>query len=57
MDADSVSPLVSVECGLERMGPAKGWRAMLAGGYEGELEVPVYCPSCAEREFGEDEAG
>jgi hypothetical protein len=50
--------LVCVECGRETTGPEKGWQAVLAGGVdEDELEVAVYCPACAEREFGEDEAG
>jgi hypothetical protein len=49
--------LVRVECGRETTGPEKGWRAVLASGVEDELEVGVYCPACAEREFGEDEAG
>jgi hypothetical protein len=48
---------VRVECGRETTGPEKGWRAVLASGVEDELEVGVYCPACAEREFGEDEAG
>jgi DNA-directed RNA polymerase subunit RPC12/RpoP len=49
--------LVCVECGRETTAPEKGWQAVLAGGVEDELEVAVYCPDCAEREFGEDEAG
>jgi hypothetical protein len=48
---------VCLECGRETTGAEKGWRAVLAGGVEDELEVAVYCPSCAEREFGENEAG
>jgi hypothetical protein len=46
--------LVCVECRRETTGPEKGWRAVLAGGVEDELGVVVYCPACAEREFGED---
>ena len=49
--------LVCAECGRETIAAEKGWRAVLAGGVEDELEVGVYCPACAEREFGEDEAG
>jgi hypothetical protein len=49
----SVQPdeLVCVDCGRTSTGPEKGWRAVLAGGYEDELEVPVYCPECVEQEF------
>jgi hypothetical protein len=47
------SRLVCVQCG-RRSGPREfGWRVYLAGGYDiGELEVGVYCPECAAREFG-----
>jgi hypothetical protein len=45
--------LLCVECGREAIAPEKGWRAVLAGGVEDELEVRVYCLVCAEREFGE----
>jgi hypothetical protein len=48
---------VCVECGRETNATEKGWRAVLAGDVEDELEVAVYCPVCAEREFGEDGAG
>lgn len=51
-------PLVCVECGALSDERAEGWRAVLAGGLvdgvdRGELEVGVYCPECAEREFSE----
>jgi hypothetical protein len=47
--------LVCAECGrVDRDGEGRGWRADLAGGYDGEeLEVVVVCPSCWERQFGE----
>jgi hypothetical protein len=48
--------LVCVECGRETTSAERVWRAVLAGGVGDELEVAVYCPACAEREFGEDEA-
>jgi hypothetical protein len=35
---------------------ARGWRAFLASGEdenEAEVEVVIFCPACAEREFGE----
>jgi hypothetical protein len=38
---------------MARRSPEKGWRAVLAGGVDDELEVGVYCLVCAEREFGE----
>jgi hypothetical protein len=47
---------VCVECGWETTGPEKGWRAVRAAGVEDDFEVAVYCPACAERGFGEDEA-
>ena len=49
--------LVCFECGREPTGPEKGWRPVLAGAVEDELEVAVCCPACAKREFGEDGAG
>jgi hypothetical protein len=41
-----------VECGEVERGVAPGWRAYLL---TVDREVVVYCPACAEREFGEDE--
>jgi hypothetical protein len=33
---------------------AAGWKAYLSGGFEGEpVQVVVFCPACAEREFAE----
>jgi hypothetical protein len=47
-------PLRCLECGCVSRGAARGWRAIIGGGYEGEpLAVGVYCPACALREFGE----
>jgi hypothetical protein len=45
--------LVCVECGAWSVDGA-GWRAELAPDDEGvdALEVPLYCPDCWEREFG-----
>ena len=37
-----------VECGKETMGSTLDWRANLTV----DDEVCVYCPDCAEREFG-----
>ena len=48
--------LVCVECGRTSTGSAEGWRSLLGGGYDiGELEAPVYCPGCAQAEFGDGE--
>jgi DNA-directed RNA polymerase subunit RPC12/RpoP len=42
-----------VECGEVASGPATGWKAYLAGGFEDDpLEVVVFCPECAFRELG-----
>ncbi|HSL64563.1 MAG TPA: hypothetical protein VK874_07880 [Gaiellaceae bacterium] len=48
------APLVCLECGRQADKQARGWRALIGGGYEGEpREVGVYCPRCAAREFGD----
>ena len=39
--------LSCVECGKETIGSALDWRAIKL-----DDEVLVYCPNCAEREFG-----
>jgi hypothetical protein len=45
------------ECGKVASDQAEGWRAFL-GGWGTETEVVVFCPGCAEREFGSrDENG
>jgi DNA-directed RNA polymerase subunit RPC12/RpoP len=44
--------LVCVECGA-RSADAGGWRGLLAGGYEDELEFGIHCPECAAREFND----
>jgi hypothetical protein len=41
--------LECVECELRSDGEARGWRAYLD---EDSIDVWVYCPECAEREFG-----
>lgn len=47
--------LTCLECGARSDNHARGWRAVMGGGFEGEpVEVGVYCPDCAEREFGLD---
>lgn len=54
---DSLRQLRCLECGQVADVYAHGWRGYLGGGYEGEpLEVGIYCPTCAAREFdGQDE--
>jgi len=44
------------ECGAEADHRARGWRAYRADGPEDEEpRILVYCPGCAEREFGRDD--
>lgn len=46
--------LVCIECETVSDERARGWRAYVGGGYDGdEVEVGTYCPSCAEAEFGD----
>jgi hypothetical protein len=41
------------ECDVESDELAAGWRAFLAGDFdEDEEEVVLFCPDCAEHEFG-----
>jgi hypothetical protein len=50
-----LTPLQCAECGRAASENADGWRAYLAVTDESdeELEVDVFCPECASREFGE----
>ena len=43
--------LTCVECEDVARGQAWGWRIYLGIDYQ----LAVYCPDCAEREFGEDD--
>jgi len=44
--------LVCIECQAVSDEHAKGWKAYLGGGYDGdEIEVGVFCPQCDEMEF------
>lgn len=44
--------LLCANCGVTSEGSARGWRAFLTG-EEGEVDgVEVFCPECAEAEFG-----
>jgi hypothetical protein len=45
--------LVCLECETVSDERARGWKAYVGGGFDGdEVEVGTYCPSCAEAEFG-----
>lgn len=44
--------LVCLECRAVSDELAKGWKAYVGGGFDGdEVEVGVFCPGCAEIEF------
>lgn len=47
MSDEAKEPLVCVECGATSE-EGKGWRALRVDLYE----IGLYCPVCAEREFG-----
>jgi len=42
------------ECGAESDERVEGWRAMLGEEDDGELVTVVFCPQCAQREFGRE---
>ena len=49
------SALTCLECGTESDHLATGWRAYCVPDHEGkelEGEILMFCPHCAEREFG-----
>lgn len=48
-NTDVTFVLCCIECASEDDGELDGWRAYLL---EEELDVLVYCPVCAMREFG-----
>jgi hypothetical protein len=41
-----------VECGSEQSADERGWRVYLTVDDEEPVEAVVYCPECAELEFG-----
>lgn len=48
------APLICLECESVSGADAQGWKAYLGGTVDGEdLEVGIFCPDCAEREFGD----
>ena len=52
MDVDCAEHLTCVECGRVQPGGARGWKAYLTTDEDDPAEAVVYCPECAEREFG-----
>lgn len=44
--------LMCVECGRVQADNERGWRSYLTTDEEEPTDAIVYCPSCAEREFG-----
>ena len=50
---EATEPLKCVECGrVQTVSVARGWRAYITADEEEPAEAIVYCPECAEREFG-----
>jgi hypothetical protein len=50
---EATEPLRCVECDRVQTDPvARGWRAYLTVDEDEPAEAIVYCPECAEREFG-----
>ena len=41
-----------IECGREEASDERGWKAYLTTDEDEAAEAVVYCPDCAEREFG-----
>ena len=53
MTDEATEPLRCVECGrVQTAAGARGWRAYLTTDEDEPAEAVVYCPECAEREFG-----
>jgi len=49
----AIEPLRCLECGKSSDREARGWKALVGGGFEDEpVEVGIFCPECAAREFG-----
>jgi len=57
ISAPSAPEVRCAECGEIANGPADGWKAYLAGGFEAEpVEIVVFCPTCAYLESAPDAA-
>lgn len=52
MKLDDAEFLRCVECGREQAVDERGWRAYLTTDEHEPAKALVYCPECAEREFG-----
>ena len=52
MPRAAVLRLTCAVCGVESKGKARGWRALLGREDDDAVTVQVFCPECAEREFG-----
>jgi hypothetical protein len=53
VEPDQVELLRCVECGRPQpSNVARGWKAYLTADEDKPAEALVYCPECAEREFG-----
>jgi hypothetical protein len=52
---DPARLLVCVECGRKQIADERGWRSYLTTDEEEPAEALIFCPDCAEREFGPDE--
>ena len=50
-----VPPLTCEECGREQADDERGWRSYLTTDEDEPAVAIVYCPRCAEREFGPGE--
>jgi hypothetical protein len=48
--------LTCEECGREQPACESGWKAYLTTDEDEPAEAVVYCPVCAEREFGSNES-
>jgi hypothetical protein len=47
-----VGPLRCTDCGRGQAADERGWKAYLTVDEDEPAEAIVYCPECAEREFG-----
>jgi hypothetical protein len=48
--------MTCVECSREQAASKRGWKAYLTVDEDEPAEAVVYCPACAEREFGAPES-
>ena len=55
IDIECYPRLICDECGDESDLHARGWQGLLALEAHGSEMVAVFCPSCVEAEFSDDE--